>query len=183
MDGYLPTGVGCRQQIQFADRQLVFDCLVPLDPCRVVDGERHGRAEAATVDRLLDAAVLDVQATHAHVQPWRAPGIDDALGAQRPPLGAVELDLALRHEHAELPAQLVLASRGAVRVEDVALVEHGVGDRSGSGEPVPSHSPAPASLSRTSNVSSHVTSARRALNRARSSSTWRLTLTHPLFGK
>ena len=34
-----------------------------------------------------------------------------------------------RPEHAELPAGLVLAGTRAVRVEQVALVEHGVGDR------------------------------------------------------
>ena len=35
---------------------------------RVVDGERLARAEADTGDRCLDAAVLDLQAAHAHVQ-------------------------------------------------------------------------------------------------------------------
>ena len=34
-----------------------------------------------------------------------------------------------RREHAELPAHLVLLRRGAVRVEHVALVQHGVGHR------------------------------------------------------
>ena len=41
-----------------------------------------------------------------------------------------------RDEHAELPADLVLAGRGAVRVEHVALVEHGVGDGACAGEAI-----------------------------------------------
>ena len=42
---------------------------------------------------------------------------------------AVVLDLGGRHQHPELPADLVLPCRRSVRVEHVALVEHRVGDR------------------------------------------------------
>ncbi len=52
---------------------------------------------------------------------------------------AIGLRAGRRDEHTELPSELVLAGRGAVRVQHVPLVEHGVGhgprvatDRSGS---------------------------------------------------
>ncbi len=41
-----------------------------------------------------------------------------------------------RHEHAELPAEFVLGGGGAVRVEHIALEQHGVGHLAGGGEVV-----------------------------------------------
>ena len=147
VDGYLPTGVGCRQQIQFGRSSARVRLPRPTRPMsrRRRQSDSVGLKRPPSIASSMRRCWTCRQRTRTCSR-GDAPGIDDALGAQRPPLGAVELGLALRHEHAELPAQLVLAGRGAVRVEDVALVEHGIGDRPGGGEPVPAHSPAPGFL-------------------------------------
>ena len=78
-------------------------------PCR---RRRAGRSRRiATVGHgALDGAVLHLEAADAHGERRRRARVDDALGAHRPPLGAVDRAARAGHEHAELPAQLVLAS-------------------------------------------------------------------------
>ena len=83
------------------------------------------------VDRLpvggVRGAGLQLQAAQPQLQLAAAGSgrLQQALGAVAGRLGAV----AGRGEHAELPAQPVLLRRGAVGVEQVALEQHGVGDR------------------------------------------------------
>ena len=124
----------------------VVDRLVPLDVGRPVDlegvdgSERGpGAGEPPPVSRGLDRPALGLQAPDAHPEDRRsasAAEVDEALGAGRPPLGPVRLAEGPGRQHAELPAHLVLAGRRPVGVEDVPLVEDGVGHRSGRREAV-----------------------------------------------
>ena len=77
----------------------------------------------------LDGTVLHLQAAHAHGCSGRRrrdrPRPRCASTTRSDAFGG---GVGRRHEHAELPAQLVLPGRRPVRVEHVALVEDGVGD-------------------------------------------------------
>ena len=94
-------------------------------------------------------------------------------------------------DHAELPAELVLPRRRPVGVQDVALVEHGVGDLAGPLEGRPAVGGARSAHSRSLaglleqrlEACSQVGSARVALNRSRSSRVSRGSRSQPLLGK
>ncbi len=135
--------------------------------------------------RGLQRPVLQVQAADAHRERRTLPGIDDALGPHRPALRAVTLAEGPGGQDAELPAGLVLLRRRPVGIEDVALVEHGVGDGVGGAEALvggrgtevllglaaPGHgSASPARFSSSSSAWSHVGSPRRALKPCKESS-------------
>ena len=104
----------------------------PTAPTGPVDIHRLGRLEVVTGARL-DGATLHLQAA----DPDREPGVPRGSTSTSVRTDA-RSDRVGRHrrrdEHTELPPELVLAGRGAVRVEDVALVEHRIGDGSGGGE-------------------------------------------------
>ena len=93
--------------------------------------------------------------------------------------------LGRRHQHAELPAHLVLPRRRPVRIQHVALVEHGVGDRAGARRTGPRASRLLAGFLQEllDRVVPASASARAALNRVSASSVSRLSISHPLFGK
>ena len=79
---------------------------------------------------VLDRPVLHVQEPDGGPQRGGVAVDDDGRPAPRP-LGLVESHGVGRHQHAPLPAHLVLRRARAVRVEHVPLVEHGVRDRAG----------------------------------------------------
>ena len=94
------------------------------------------------------------------------------------------------HQHPELESLLVLLRRGAVGVEQVALVENGVGDLPGLVEVGRIDTVAgfhdsswPARASRASTVASQVGSALRLLNWPSSSSVFRLMVIQAVSGK
>ena len=115
---------------------------------RDLDGDppqRLGERLAADVDRSLEAAhgerprpdlaldpllppvaLDDLQEAHAHVDLVVA--LEQALGAHDPAIVGVALAVSAREDAAERPAPLVLERRPAIRPEQVALVEHRVGD-------------------------------------------------------
>ena len=92
-----------------------------------------GPIHSPAADCRSSAAALHLQAPHSsHAGLGASPGSIDALGARTTIAHDGSCcDLGRRHEHAELPADLVLPRRGSVRIQDVALVENGVGDRAG----------------------------------------------------
>ena len=122
-----------------------------------VPGESPVVALAELVDRaaagIVDGPGAQVQESQPHVQHGTGPALEQHLGARV--VGFV--GEALRREHPELPAQPVLLRRGTVGVEQVALEQHGVGDR---GDLVERGVHGRASFSSRSTVSSHVGSTR-----------------------
>ena len=76
--------------------------------------------------------MLQLQETHDQLDAIRA--VDEELRREGVILAHARISRTGRTQNAELPTGLVLARRCAVRVEQVALVEHGVGDGTG---PVP----------------------------------------------
>ena len=188
------------------DRLVPGDVASPVD-LEGVDGtvEGFGAGCGAAADHRLDAASLGLQAPEADVQDpvhLARPHVDEAFGARRPPLRAVELAVGPWHEDTPLEPHLVLPRGRPVGVEDVALVEHGVGHGARRGEAVlvgtgrdrgraqraaraahgrPS-SASPASLRSCANAWSHVGRPRRALKRCRSSSVSRPSRMYALAG-
>ena len=123
--------------------------LLPGEPPVVALPERVDRLAAGTVD----GPGAQVQEPQPHVEHRAGPALEQHLGARA--VGLV--GEAGRGEHPELPAQPVLLRRGAVGVEQVALEQHGVGDR---GDLVERGVHGRASFSSRSTVSSHVGSTR-----------------------
>ena len=109
-------------------------------------------AELTLVPRpvILAGALLDLHEAHPHRQHRPGARIGDHLGGQPRPLRRLGDGVGRRHDDAELPANLVLGCRRPVRVEQVPLVEDGVGDGASVGEPVGhgvvGHHGSPASL-------------------------------------
>ncbi len=157
---------------------LHLDGLVPAEQPLPGDRELRDRGEPVALGALHRLA-LDVQEPHPDVQDGAVPGFEQHLCLVRrrfPALGP-----ARRHQHAELPAHLVLRGGRPVRVEQVALEQHCVGDAEGGVEDC--HSSTPACLSSAAKAASHVGSAPRALNRCSASSVSRCTRIQPLPGK
>jgi len=150
------------------DVDMLLGRLVPGDELLVADIERRDRREALGRCRIgrLDAASLELKESHPHIE-HRLPARDhEAFGLHLPVLGTVQLHLRPRREDAELEANAILVGRGTIGIEDVALVEDGVGDLLGGVElHAGSRSSAPARSSSMLIVSSHVVSASRPLNR------------------
>ncbi|CAM5239069.1 hypothetical protein SGLAM104S_09321 [Streptomyces glaucescens] len=105
----------------------------------VVRAQRLDRTMPSVLAGLLDLLVLHLQVAHphAHHRLW-LPDPQQALGLLVPGVGgsrdagshgALPLHPVTREEHAELPAHPVLGRRAAVGVEQIALVQDGVGDR------------------------------------------------------
>ena len=137
------------------------------DPA-LVPGQMHRLAarqpidpDEAVPDRLIHGPPHHVQESHLDLQVVALAGVDQTFGT-----GGVVLSMWLGVrggcQDAELPAHPVLRRRGAVRVEDVALEQHRVGDRAGAGEQVcrGGHECTPASSSRVAKVSSQLGSIR-----------------------
>ncbi len=91
---------------------------------RVADVEAVHRVEAFAGPPF-DGAVLELEEAHGDGEP--AASVDEHLGAVGGGLGPVLGHDVGRHQHAPLEAHLVLHRLGAVGIEHVALVEHGVG--------------------------------------------------------
>ena len=108
------------------DVQLLLDRLVERAPQLSVDLERaHGRAR-----RVLDGPGLDAQEAELEVDDGTG-ALDQHLGLHERALARVVVAELLGGGNAELPADLVLGRRGPVRVQDVALVQDGVGHLAG----------------------------------------------------
>src|SRR6185295_19617860 len=86
-------------------------------------------------------------------------------------------------KHPELPARLVLGGRGAVRVQEVPLVEDSVGDGACQAEAGVHGTGSPAPASRPSMAASQDVRPWTALYLARAASTSRSRRIHPWFGK
>ena len=141
--------------------------------------------------------LLHLQEPDDDLQARLAGVLEDALGLRDGGLRGVGRRVRGRHEHAELPPAPVLGRGGAVRIQDVALVEDRVGDAAdgveghgriaspGSAAALGSDpvSARPPSASRASRVESQVGRARLALNADSSSSVSRLQRSHALLGK
>ena len=188
VNGIGPWLAGNGQHVPSAEVDLVLDGLVPGHPPR---RRRRRRTRPARSRRPPVAAsmlaVLHLQAPDPHRQRWRR------ARDRRPPRSASPTaptrSAAATAGGTSTPnchRSWFLRAEAAVRVEHVALVEHGVGHRPGGGEAVGrrAHAPSsPASLSSCSSVSSQVGRARAALNRVRASSVSGDSRTHPLLGK
>ena len=102
-----------------------------------VDGPSTGTNAVAAVEAASTARCCTCRQRTRTCSTAAGPGIDDDLGAHastaRSRRAAAQ---RRRREHAELPAQLVLPRRRPVRVQHVALVEHGVGHRAGRREAI-----------------------------------------------
>ena len=122
------AGTGDGQQRDGGQVDLVLDGFGEVDVGDAADDEAVDRPERAVTGGTLDAALLDLQAADADAQHGDVAGVDDHLGAVGPALRAVGLRPPSGRQHPEGPADLVLPRRRPVRVEHVALVEHGVGD-------------------------------------------------------
>ena len=136
------TAAAVRPRVMTSGGQVhaLIDGLVPLDVGRPVYLEGVDRLEsgpgvrgpfAAQPD--FNPATLGLQASNAHPEDRGLASfaeVDEALGPGRPTLGPVRLAVGPGSQHAPLETHLVLAGRGPVRVEDVALVEDGVGHTS-----------------------------------------------------
>ncbi len=192
MKRLLEAGRGQGEDGEGADVDDLLDGLVPSDVEDAVDLQACGRHEPLAAGERLDGAPLHLETAQADVQHRLGTGVDHAFGAHAPSLRVVGRAIAARGQHAELPSLLVLARRGAVRVEHVALVEHGVGHRPRRGEPIgrrtravlgPHDTSFPACWSSCSNVSSQVGRARATLNRRRASSVSASSRIQPLWGK
>src|SRR5262249_27838987 len=128
-----------------------------------------------------DAALLRLQEAYGDMQACGSGALHQALALHPPCLAAARLAPRARCGDAELPAHLIFARRGAVRIEDVTLVENRVGHLAGLLHAHASVRSAPASSAPT--VSSQVVSARRFLKRSKASSVSRCSRSQPLFGK
>jgi hypothetical protein len=180
LPAFQQVGEGEAQVDLLLDRLLEADVLDPVDPQAVDVGE------PAAGQGLLDCLRLHLEEAEAQLQDGVLAGFEQALGLLVERFRAAALGPALRGEDPELPAHLVLRRRGAVRVENVALVQHGVGDLAGGLE---AHSAtsglpaAPASWSRAVSVSSQLVNARWDLYRASASNVSRSSLIQVLPGK
>ncbi len=115
----------------------VIDGLVPFDMGRPVHLERVDRSESGPrgcaplpAQPGFNPATLGLQASDAHLEDRglaSSAEVDEALGAGRPALGPARLAVGPGSQHTPLETHLVLAGGRPVRVEDVPLVEHGVG--------------------------------------------------------
>ena len=141
------------------DRELMLARLVPRDVRRVADVQRP-RGFVAVPDPALDRALLHLEEPHGDPH-RRGPAVDEHLAAVEGAFAGVEGDDVLGHQHAPLPAHLVLRGGGAVGVQHVALVEHRVGQAAGAREAVGCRAHSPASSSSAAIVSSQPTSPRR----------------------
>jgi hypothetical protein len=83
----------------------------------------------------LHGTSLQVQEAHLHGELAGA-ALHHDPGAEGVALRGVAGDHVGRHQHAPLEADLVLGRGGAVGIEHVALVEHGVGERARRSEAV-----------------------------------------------
>ncbi len=125
-------GSTVRCQLQVGDDVLPLDRLVPRNPPGRADSELVGGLEMVGArDRPLHAAPLHLQEAEDHVHPGAVVGQHECLGEHRRALSDPASLGADRTNHAELPPDLVLARRRAIGVQQVALVEHGVGDPTG----------------------------------------------------
>ena len=193
-NGVLDRRVGHRAGAWIAvEVDLVLDRLVPRHPLDAVDVDDLGRLEASPSGRpprRRDAAPGGSGcARRRAASPPGSTTTSVRIDERSEPLGR---GVRRRREHAELPAQLVLPGRGPVRVQHVALVEHGVGDgarrrRSGRrrrpvGAAVTRPPPRPPSAAaRRPRPRSAGPAA--ALNRVSASSVSRRSRSQPLFGK
>ena len=123
-----------RIDVERPERDLPFDGLVPAHPGLRSRYEFVGRLVRAAADVLLDAPVLQLQEAHHDRYRCLAPRRDQHLRGQRVVLADAGVGGARGSEHAELPPCLVLPGVGAIRVQQIALVEHRIGDGAG---PVP----------------------------------------------
>ncbi len=137
--------------------------------------------------RRLDGSLLLLQEADPDRHGGGRSGADQALGAGRRSLGGVVGAPCRGHEHAELPADLVLGRGGAVGIEHVPLVEDGVGHRLGRAEPIADgngHGTVSATAAkRCSMARSQVGRPREARNRWSSSNVRRSIRSQALFGK
>lgn len=133
-------GEGDRDSVpgQFGDVHDHFDAilgaLVPRDQHPVGQVESVHGLERAVVEGLLHCPSLGVQEPCLDGEHGAWLRLHQALGVLEVVLLAVGAP-AGRHEHPELPAQPVLGRGSPVRVQHIALEEHGVGDLPGGGEP------------------------------------------------
>ena len=169
------------------DGHLLLGGLVPGDQLGAVDRQAGDLVEGPglDVDRL-DRLGLHVQEPDQHPDHGGVLGLEQALGLGRPGLVGAALAPQPGHQHPELPAGLVLGRRGPVGIQQVALVEDGVGHLAGQleGREGRAHCLAsPASLNSASRASSQVGRARTALKRCSESSVSRRTRIQPPPGK
>ncbi len=169
------------------DGHLLLGGLVPGDQLGAVDRQAGDLVEGPglDVDRL-DRLGLHVQEPDQHPDHGGVLGLEQALGLGRPGLVGAALAPQPGHQHPELPAGLVLGRRGPVGIQQVALVEDGVGHLAGQleGREGRAHClVSPASLNSASRASSQVGRARTALKRCSESSVSRRTRIQPPPGK
>lgn len=123
-------GVCPGPDVQRSEGKLTFHGLIP--------GEvgRFGHPQFAdgferVAHPTLHGAVLQVQEPHHDVQRGIGSRVQQQVGTERVVLTESAFGCPGRAQYTELPAGLVLPGRGAVRVEQVTLVEHRVGDGAG----------------------------------------------------
>ena len=144
---------------------------------------REFRKRQLEVDLVLDGFVPReqrprLQESHLDVQDRVGQRFQQALDARGRVLADLRRGVGRRHQHAPLPAHLVLPGRRAVRVEQVTLVEHGVADGAGLVSGV--HGPPASSCSI---AASQVGMAFAALYLSSASTVSRGSLIHATFGK
>src|SRR5262249_50686048 len=92
--------------------------------------------------RSLDGAHLYLEEAHRAREPRMLAGQRETLGLHPPLLAASAVTPETRRQHAELPPHAVLLRRRTIGVQDVSLVQHGVGHGAGPREAHAASSPA-----------------------------------------
>ena len=107
-------------------RDFPLHCLVPAQPAGGADRELIHRREPVVVVRFLSRPGLELQETHVNFDGGLRSGGEQALSEHLRFLARAGSGRTWRAKDAELPPRLVLLRRGAVRVEQVALVQDGI---------------------------------------------------------
>jgi hypothetical protein len=109
-------------------RDILRHGLIPCLHLTSVHGETFATEPLIGPARSLQRTALQLKAAHPNRQPRRPERLQHAFGLRMPRIRATQFAVLARRHNTKLPSKLVFDGRRTIRVQNVSLVHHGVGD-------------------------------------------------------